>query len=71
MNLALTRREAALPAAPEVIVMCADDDGLVLQFRIRAFEEADDVMSRAFAARDINRDAERNIRKIGGGEQGR
>ena len=43
MNLAFARRQAAFAAAAEMIVVRADHDRFVLQLRIRAVENADDV----------------------------
>src|SRR5437868_12349261 len=66
MNVALARRKAALPAAPQVIVVRADDDELLLQLRVCAFEYADDVCGRRFAAREIGRQSERDVLQQGG-----
>jgi hypothetical protein len=43
MNLAFARRQATFTATTQVIVMRTQDDCLVLQFRIAAGQDADDV----------------------------
>ena len=43
MDLAFTRRQAALAATTEMIVVRADDDGLVTQLRIGSRDDHDDI----------------------------
>src|SRR6185436_19888994 len=44
MYLRRVRRETSRTAVTEMIVMRTDDDGFVLELRVRAFENADDVV---------------------------
>ena len=53
MDLTGAWRETTLTAAAKMIVLCPDNDVLVFQQRIGAFEHADNVVGRDFTANDI------------------
>src|SRR5215212_6361644 len=53
MYFAGTGCEATFAATAKMIVVRADDNVFVLQNRIRAFEHADDVVSRNFVTNDV------------------
>ena len=56
--------QAALAAAPQMVVMGADDDVFAFELRVIAFDDADDVISRDRAARDLNRKTDRHVAKL-------
>ena len=52
---AWSKAATAVAATTKMIVVSADDDVLFLQNRIGAFQDADDVVGRRFAANHVRR----------------
>ena len=63
MNLAFARRQTAFAATTEMIVVCADHNGFLFQFRIAAGQDADDIERGRFAAGDVNRKCDGNCKR--------
>src|SRR5947209_292103 len=61
MYVAFAWCETSLAAAPQMVVVRAYDDCLILQDRIRAVQDSYDVVSRNAAPRDVRSDAERQV----------